>query len=288
MIEVYKMGMSKYKDGVDKNSGLYEFDIIKQEVSGFETDKNVLIILNGVRDSEDEQLFEKIKKADVTIFIMSDSIALKTSLDIINSCDYCLHQGLNYKFNEITCEQTYSYLPELFYKHIRAEYLKKPVDMYLKFNKVLFGGNNLNRQDKFDAYQLEDPDNTLVSSLLKIYGDETVDNRIEYTKYLDVLAHYRYSLVICRDEYRNTNWLTSRFFESVAVDCLPIIDEDYDKQCQITSKIKVDDIYGMKLYMDIMNISNNRERTLEMYHARIIDRQNIFAATIWYIINRNK
>lgn len=80
--------MSYYEknNNVDKNSGLFEFNMIKDAVGKIRTDKNVLIILNGIRDQEDNELIEEIKKYDVSIFIMTDAIALHTSLDIMYPC----------------------------------------------------------------------------------------------------------------------------------------------------------------------------------------------------------
>lgn len=287
MIEVYKMGMSKYKDSVDKNSGLFELEIIKKELKSIEylkISKNVLIILNGVRDSEDEQLFEKIKNADVSIFIMSDSIAIKTSLDIINACDYCLHQAIDYEFPEILCKQGYSGVPELFYKYNKKEYEKQTVGYAKIDSRVIFGGNDLNRQDKFELYHLYDSDNPFITSFKKVYGENnSIDDRIPYTDYIRLLSQRRYSLMICREEYRGNNWITSRFFEALAVDCLPCVDVDYDRDCKLTDEIKVDNIYGLKNYIGLMNNANNYFRALKKYQNKIDKRTCIFSNNIWSI-----
>ena len=58
MIDVYKMGMSYYKNAkCDKNSGLTELRMIEIEAKRVEKNfpsVNVLIIVNGIRDKEDE------------------------------------------------------------------------------------------------------------------------------------------------------------------------------------------------------------------------------------------
>lgn len=275
MIELFKMGKRYYLGGVDKNSGLTEVSLIQKEVNKIQTKKNILLIINGVRDDEDiKYLKERMQSSDLNIFIMSDSIAIKSNLDIINACDICLHQGINYYFDEITCRQYYSYVPELFYKNAKEKYRDQNV---FKTNAVLFGGNNLDRQDKFNDYEILD--SAVYKAFVKLYDKDGIillDNRIDYSRYLDELASCKYSLVICREEYRESNWITSRFFESVALKCLPIIDEDYCREEYAMFPIKVHDHDSMIKFIDLCEKDDNRERLLKFYNKTIMGRVNGF------------
>ena len=49
MIEVYKIGLEWYDKTEDKNGGLFEYRIIKQELKDILTTKAVLVIINGKR-----------------------------------------------------------------------------------------------------------------------------------------------------------------------------------------------------------------------------------------------
>lgn len=277
MIEVYKMGSSYYSGGIDKNSGLTEAFMINRALNSLDDHgKDILVIINGVRDNDDiEYLSERMKQADLNIFIMSDSIALKSNLDIINKCDLCLHQGINYHFEEIKCNQFYSYVPELFYNNAKAEY------KYMKTEKkdlVLFGGNNLDRNDKFIDYEILNSD--IYKTFVKLYdkdGNTISDERIAYEDYLKELAACKYSLVICREDYRRSNWITARFFESIAMDCLPIVDEDYcNKFDGFIFPIKVKDYDTLIKFKNLCDLNDNREKLLMEYHNKMLSRKDMF------------
>lgn len=227
MITVYKMGMSYYENKVDKNSGMTEVSIIAEELKNIKTSKNVLVIINGIRDEADNELLKclKEKKYDLTIFIMSDSIALETSLDIMNECDYVLHQAPYHNFSEIKATQYYSYVPELFYKYCKELQQNGEIDIAKTSTDVYFGGNNKNRDDKFKAYKVsESPD---IFARYKLY-ESGEDTRIGHNEYLREISKFAFSLVICREDYRSIGWLTSRYFEAIALDNIPFIDCDYD------------------------------------------------------------
>lgn len=251
MIKIYKMGMSYYKDKIDKNSGMTEVKIITEELDKIETDKNVLIIINGIRDEVDNKLLEDIKNYDLSIFIMSDSIALETSLDIMNACDYVLHQAPNYKFEQIKAKQFYSYVPELFYKYcknlISSGEIKVPLPIFKK-DLVYFGGNNKNRDDKFKAYKVNEAQG--IFSRYKLY-ETNEDTRLNHIDYLKELSNFSYSLVICREDYRKIGWITSRYYEAIALGNLPFIDFEYDINNHI---IEDDNILRVKNYAELMNV----------------------------------
>lgn len=230
MIHVHKMGLSYYANGIDKNSGMTELQLIVDEIKNIETfDKNILIIINGIRDESDNKLFELIKESDISIFIMSDSIALETSLDIMNACDYVLHQAPYHIFNEIKVPQKYSYVPELFYKYCRTLLLQGVIKLdSFKSPKIYFGGNNKNRDDKFKTYKINEAPN--IFSRYKLY-ETGKDTRISHNEYLKELSKFAYSLVICREDYRRIGWITSRYFEAIALGNIPLIDYEYDTYC---------------------------------------------------------
>lgn len=227
MIDIYKIGKKYYDEelcGKDKNSGIFEYDIIRNELKGIETELNVLIIINGkLEKQENDFVLNKMKGYDKTIFIMSDSIALKTCKQIMNKCTLVLHQRIFGLFKEITTKQAYSGVPELFYKYCIIPYDK--IDFQKKKNKISFGGNDLNRRDKFEAYNIN-LDNKKFSVRIKSYEDNT-DGRVSHDEYLEELKNCKHSLMICRKEYRNINWITARFFESIAVGTIPICDVDF-------------------------------------------------------------
>lgn len=228
MIHVHKMGMSYYEGKIDKNSGMTEVQIIKEELDKIKTDKNVLVIINGIRDEVDNKLLESVKDYDLSIFIMSDSIALETSLNIMNACDYVLHQAPNYRFEDIKAKQFYSYVPELFYKYCRKLISQNEIKASTskpKSKMVYFGGNNKNRDDKFKAYKVNEASDIFARFKLYETGEDT---RIGHKEYLQELSEFYYSLVICREDYRKIGWITSRYFEAIALDNIPFIDCDYD------------------------------------------------------------
>lgn len=293
MITVYKMGMSYYEknNNVDKNSGLFEFNMIKDAVEKIRTDKNVLIILNGIRDQKDNELIEEIKKHDVSIFIMTDAIALHTSLDIMNACSCVLHQAPDYKFEKITTRQQYNYVPELFYRYTRK--LVRELGMRLEQyedGKVFFGGNNTGRQDKFEKYSIMN--NPLIVQSCKLDGQ--MDQRMDHNDYIRELSKHKYSLVICRDEYREPSWLTARFFEALAVGNLPLLDVDYDIKGRMSLKDKPERIYpkcdgegGLKIVHAFFEENRlERLRVLRTLQFRADVRAERFAETIKEVIKQ--
>ena len=73
MIEFYKIGKKWYEDH-DKNSGLFEANILEKELFNIHCDKKVLIILNGKFFNIEEEIFllSYMQGFDIKIFIASD------------------------------------------------------------------------------------------------------------------------------------------------------------------------------------------------------------------------
>ena len=120
MIDFYKIGSTNYVQNgtlVDKNSGMFEFHIIKSELNDIVCEKRVLIIVNGKFTMDEEQSLQNIlNEYDLKIFIASDIVALTDNRNIIDKCDILLHQCPNNSIDTIDVKQDYSWVPELFYK----------------------------------------------------------------------------------------------------------------------------------------------------------------------------
>ena len=258
MIEVYKIGL-KYYDTLksDKNSGLFECEMIKKELRGIICQQKILVIINGLNSPEEsEQVLNKMKDYDKKIFIMSDSIALETCKEIMENCDVVLHQRYKGKYEEIKTRQAYSGIPELFYKYLHI----RPTLLYPNRNMwVNFGGNNLRRQDKFDVYNLKDE---IYSTRIKSYT-EGYDARVSHDEYITELSQSAFSLMICREEYRNIDWVTARFYESIAVGCLPFVDVDFCKG--------LEEIFSDESIIRVSNFEDVKRQMLEMDRAKFMD-----------------
>lgn len=221
MITVYKIGKSMYKTKrgkiIDKNSGYYEYMYITKECATIETDKNVLIIINGKFGlGEKEALIKCMKTYDKCIFIASDIIALTDNVDIINKCNYLLHQCPSHIFAEfINIKQYYSFVPELFYKYCK-EYAA------VKYEYMIFGGGVRDNEDKINDYLSNVP-------CVSFMKTEAIDNRIPYEEYLKELSKSQYALIVSRKAYSAIGWVTARFAEAIAKRCIPIVDIEYDK-----------------------------------------------------------
>lgn len=278
MIKLYKMGMSYYANKEDRNSGLFEYNMITEALTHLDdNNKDAAIVVNGIRTKKDEENIEKIlKDFGKVFFVMSDDIALKTSIDIMNKCSLVLHQGCGYNFDCIKTKQMYSFIPELFYFYIRqGAYGIIPV-CKMKQNLIHFGGNNTGRQDKFDLYNIGDSDR--IFSRIK---NNDVDFRLEHSRYLLELASYKYSLIIARDSYRQSNWLTSRFFEAIALSVLPVCDIDFDKSNAYASQSEK--VSSYKELLDKVNkLESNEDERLSLLnkYRQKVEERNCFLDVI--------
>ena len=230
MIDVYKIGRGFCYAGTDKNGGLFEFDLIAKEAEEISrlTKVDCLIIVGGnLSIEENEKLSSLIntkKNLGVKIiFVLTDSVSLSDlSKGLIAKCDLLLHQAYGYKF-DIDIEQQYSFVPELFYKD------DIPIP-YLQHDSVFFGGSDYNREDKVKEYFRDGrcPKNKTFS-LIKINGIHE-DERIDYSSFQKLMSKFKYSLMICRKEYRgDVSWFTPRFIEAVSNWSLPFVDFEYSK-----------------------------------------------------------
>lgn len=244
MIKCYKIGLDRYSNG-DRNSGLYEYGLIRNELVKVENiigenHKDAIFIINGAFNPQiDSKLFDEIsmikRKNGVCVFVMTDSCALSSVMQkqVIDCCDFVLHQVPprhdREAFGQINCRQYYSYIPELFYRKN---------EKVLKDKKLIFGGNNLRRCDKIAGYMFNDNGQLYdgFDLFCKDYYGNGGDTRLEYEKYYELSKRYKYTIIVARDEYNRSGWITSRFVEAISCGIIPFVDFEYDKFCWFVSK----------------------------------------------------
>ena len=214
----YKIGLSKYLDSngdlIDKNSGVYEYKLILNELAEIEAPDSIVVI-NGKKDGDTEELKRFLKKFKNIIFILSDPVAFDENKDIIEMSTHVLHQcpmsNLDLPQN---IDQRYSYVPELFYKE----------DLFIpgNNNKLLFGGGVRDNEAKIYKYLSMVPSDNFIKS-------NDFDHRLPYNEYKREVAKRKYNLIVARKMYERIGWITARYFETLACHSLPVVDEEYDK-----------------------------------------------------------
>lgn len=225
-IKYYKIGMERYKNGKDKNSGLYEYNLILKELEKIDSraKKGTLVVLSGALDKEERAKVEVMINdchldGAIAIYIVTDSCALHKGF--INQFDAVLHQAWDHKIKGIKINQYYSYVPELFFTgEIENEKYKHDL--------LLFCGNDTGRQDKIRDY-VRDENGCKPNTFSLVKYADGVDERVEHEEYLKLLKRFKYNLMICRKDYRDLNWVTARLVESIDNWCLPVFDFEYDK-----------------------------------------------------------
>jgi hypothetical protein len=273
-MEIYKIGKSLYEGTVDKNSGMYEYNLIKTELEGHRMDLDkTLIIIGGIPNQRDVcnlELLFGVCKGFKKIFIATDFSVFKPCADIIDKCDLVLHQSIvNLDF--IPVKQAYGYMPELFFKED-----KKPS---YQMNMAIFGGNNLHREDKFEKYILNKDKkqfNEKIFSLYKFYPDvatdqELEDVRLDYPSYIQLSKLFRFNLMIVRKEYRDIGWATSRYVEAISNYNLPLSDYEYDKFNHFNHMVRT---YSYKDVLYYVNVIEENERINFIEEQRKIIKEN--------------
>lgn len=220
-MEIYKIGMQHYDGKKDKNSGLFELELIKRELLPHSFEK-INVIINGSITDTDEVAVEKLlKNGNKNVFIYTDSQCFVSNLCIASRCDLILHQMPKFKLFPIDVPQMYGYVPELFFTG------KEKVEY--KHNLVLFGGNNLRRDIDIRNYAFNE-NGEIANHFIVLHKDYStgIDNRLEYSEYIKLLSLVKYSLVIAREEYYRLGWITSRIVEAYDNFTLPLVDHRYD------------------------------------------------------------
>lgn len=251
MIKVYKLGTNYLRIlKEDKNSAWFELNRI-QEVCAEQNGKNVLVVVGGKACTADFNWCRNHWKDFVYhVFIMTDTVAFEY-IEFVNNFDLVLHQAWENEINKITTKQMYGYIPELFYI---------PTEKTAKSNIVLFGGNNLNRQDELNNFIYDKQGNILDNILVfsKNY-DTKEDARLPYSSYLKVLRACKYSLVVAPKDKYEMGWLTARCFESLANWTMPLFAYGFDKNNYFYKNYLnyVADYYDISSVMDLEK--NNEE-----------------------------
>ena len=220
---VYKIGEEYLrKSGIDKNSGIWELEKIKSIADKYNGSKNILVCVGGLLDESTKTWLENTiakKYFDKTVYIMTDTISLKY-LDLVNKFDLVLHQSVDVIVG-LNAKNMYGYMPEMFFE-------ERPCASY-KSNIVLFGGNNLNREEEIKRYVYDD--NGLVHDgilcLLKSYSDGS-DMRIDHDSYLKLLDACSFNLIVSSDWIYKHGWVTSRMIEALSCYSIPLVAPGYD------------------------------------------------------------
>ena len=220
---VYKIGEEYLKkSGIDKNSGIWELEKIRSIADKYNGSKNILVCVGGLLDENTKAWLENTiarKYFDKTVYVMTDTISLKY-LDLVNKFDLVLHQSVDVMVG-LNAKNMYGYMPEMFFEErMPAAY---------KSNIVLFGGNDLNREEEIKRYIYDD--NGLIHDgilcLLKSYSDGS-DMRIDHDSYLKLLDACSFNLIVSSDWIYKHGWITSRMIEALSCNSIPLVAPGYD------------------------------------------------------------
>lgn len=223
IMHVYKIGENYLKkSGIDKNSGIWELKKIREIAKKYNGEENIFVCVGGLLDEDTKKWLESnlnyhhFKKS---VYIMTDTISLKY-LDLVNKFDLVLHQSI-LPIEGITTKQMYGCMPEMFFE-------KRPL-VSNKSNIVLFGGNDLNREEEIKRYIYND--NGLVHDgilcLLKSYRDGS-DMRIDHDSYIKLLDACSFNLIVSSDWIYKHGWITSRMIEALSCNSIPLVAPGYD------------------------------------------------------------
>ena len=220
---VYKIGEEYLKkSGIDKNSGIWELEKIKSIADKYNGSKNILVCVGGLLDESTKTWLENTiakKYFDKTVYVMTDTISLKY-LALVNKFDLLLHQSVDVIVG-LNAKNMYGYMPEMFFE-------ERPC-VSNKSNIVLFGGNDLNREEEIKRYVYDE--NGLVHDgilcLLKSYSDGS-DMRIDHDSYLKLLDACSFNLIVSSDWIYKHGWVTSRMIEALSCYSIPLVAPGYD------------------------------------------------------------
>lgn len=220
---VYKIGENYLKkSGIDKNSGIWELEKIRSIAEKYTGSKKILVCVGGLLYENTKNWLENTiarKYFDKTVYVMTDTISLKY-LDLVNKFDLVLHQSVDV-IKGLTTKNMYGYMPEMFFE-------ERPPVAY-KSNIVLFGGNDLNREEEIKRY-IYDEDGLVhdgILCLLKSYRDGS-DMRIDHDSYLKLLDACSFNLIVSSNWIYKHGWITSRMIEALSCNSIPLVAPGYD------------------------------------------------------------
>ena len=280
-IVYYKIGMERYKNGKDKNSGLYEYNLILNELEKIDSQvkKGTLIVLSGALDNAEKRKVEEMindchSNGTKAIYIVTDSCAM--SKTFMNLFDVVLHQAWEQKMKGVKVQQAYSYVPELFFTgEVGSEKYKHDL--------LLFCGNDTGRQDKIKDY-IRDEHGCKPNTFSLVKYSNGVDERIEHEEYLKLLKRFKYNLMICRQDYRGIGWITARLIESIDNWCLPVFDYEFDKNnAYRIPELTVDPNHRggfTKVYLNFKNKPEEVENILVEMRSKVKERKEKFLETV--------
>ena len=212
-VYVYKIGRIFYLGKEDKNSGFFEYEMIKRELSSeflvcdYPEDADFIVLVSGLMTIEDKFFIEKFKHIP-KILIVSDI----DCLSLVNE----INLKLILTQNPLDAgKYKYSYIPELFYKHITGVYVQN------KIEKLFFGGSLDGRE-----YIVKLINSCNGFSLVKT-ADRSIDQRLQYRDYLKLASLFKYHLIAITKEAAK-GWVTSRFVECIKLGSIPIVVGGYD------------------------------------------------------------
>lgn len=268
---VYKIGKEYLNaSGLDKNSGIWEFEKINEIARKCKSGKQILVCVGGLLKEKDyDWITEQIKRRsfDKFVFVMTDTTALEY-VDLINKFDLVLHQSM-LPIESIKAIQAYGYMPEMFYEEVAINNMKA--------NVVLFGGNDKNRKEELNKYIFDEKGNVNDGMLVLLKKCiNGLDNRIDHSVYLNLLNSCKYSLVVSSDWIYKHGWITSRMIEAFACNNIPIVSENYDKTNAYTHEYSR--VRNYKDIQKILNGSNSKELLEELIHNKelALSRSNNF------------
>lgn len=96
-----------------------------------------------------------------------------------------------------------------------------------------------------------------------IVKDSLNDERIEYNSLQLLMKMFKFSLIICRKEYRENSWFTPRFVEAINNWSFPIVDIDFNKN-RLYNSYDVSSYEEMIKFIDNMDESKREDKIIEL------------------------
>lgn len=243
-IYIYKIGVNGYTLSDAKKD--YEIDELKRIVaelfdvsmfsiheysisylttgSGYVFGEEAALILIGGNPNNvlDKAMKYVIKKYfDVSIFIATNIDHLEMNRDIIDQCDYLLHQSpicLGYKDRK---HEMYSWIPEIYYNPDEEVLVSEKY----RNEGILFAGDLNGIEDEIKEYKI----NNYPMIIFPSVDEDRNNTRLYYSEYKKILPLFRKVYITVREEARNIGWVTARYVEAISCNVYPYMNHDYDK-----------------------------------------------------------
>lgn len=291
-VKVLKLGLDLYSGASsDKNGGLFEYNLVKGKildiVDKFKSNikENILFVVNGSADEQAQKQILEDYAGYKKVFIATDFFAFDKNKMMIENCDIILHQSMTNKLPmDLKAKSVFSCIPFLFYHYPSEKAIKS------QNNRMIFGGANTGRDDKFKEYINPDTE-AYLDAFTKIYNEDgsiKFDKRIPYDKFMERFEDYSYALMITRREYTDYQWFTPRFVEAVSNWALPIIDYDFPVPAEMYTCKHMATLNRNCMIKNIMYFNNNleeKDKMLSYLSSYILSMQAKFDWLIYSIIS---